>query len=297
MNENPGQTPVAPSTSTASRVEELSRRIESVLSKPVAGPPDPLPNAPLVTRPGPVPELRDVPQRAVRKAATPVPAGLSPPTPAPPPHLAQPGGLLEYAQMLRRRKWLLALTVILGGIIGLVVLLPQTPVFRAETTIEVLDMNTGIVGMKDGFSANNPTDATNLQTQVEIIGSASLQQRVVAKLVSSERTIEQPVDRLEKLRRVLNLPSKPLMSKEDILKDTSAGIAASASASNRIIRVDCDSSNPKVAADYVNTLADEFINERLESHWQATQRTSEYLTKQLEELKVRLMASEDALQG
>ena len=297
MNENPGQTPVAPSTSTASRVEELSRRIESVLSKPVAGPPDPLPNAPLVTRPGPVPELRDVPQRAVRKAATPVPAGLSPPTPAPPPHLAQPGGLLEYAQMLRRRKWLLALTVILGGIIGLVVLLPQTPVFRAETTIEVLDMNTGIVGMKDGFSANNPTDATNLQTQVEIIGSASLQQRVVAKLVSSERTIEQPVDRLEKLRRVLNLPSKPLMSKEDILKDTSAGIAASASASNRIIRVDCDSSNPKVAADYVNTPADEFINERLESHWLATQRTSEYLTKQLEELKVRLMASEDALQG
>ncbi len=51
-----------------------------------------------------------------------------------------------------------------------------------------------------------------------------------------------------------------------------------------------------MAADYANTLAEEFISERLESHWQATQRTSEYLTRQLEELKVRLVASEDELQ-
>ena len=70
-----------------------------------------------------------------------------------------------------------------------------------------------------------------------------------------------------------------------------------ASSASRIIRIDCDSSNPRVAADYANTLAEEFINERLESHWQATQRTSEYLTRQLEELKVRLVASEDELQS
>ena len=60
--------------------------------------------------------------------------------------------------------------------------------------------------------------------------------------------------------------------------------------------MDCDSANPKVAADYVNALAEEFINERMESHWQATQKTGEYLTRQMEELKVKLVASEDELQ-
>ena len=204
-------------------------------------------------------------------------------------------GLLEYWRMMRRRKWILALCMCLGGVAGLLYTLPQIPVYRATTTIEVLDMNTGITGLKDGGNSDVAGE-TNLQTQVDILGSGSLQDRVVKRLVASEKVIEQPVDRLEKWRRVLNLPAKPKLSKEEILRSTSDGINAFATSASRIIRVDCDSSNPKVAADYVNALAEEFINERLESHWEATQKTSEYLTRQLEELKVRLVASEDELQ-
>ncbi len=209
----------------------------------------------------------------------------------------QQGGILEYVRMLRRRKWLLALSMVLGGAAGLLYTLPQTPVYRASTTIEVLDMNSGIVGLKDGSSSPGLMEETNLQTQVDILGSSTLQDRVVRKLASSEKTIEQPVDRLAKWRVLLNLPKKEMLSKEDILGATAAGITVSPSSASRIIRIDCDSSNPKVAADYVNTLAEEFINERLEAHWQATQRTSDYLTRQLEELQVRLVKSEDELQN
>jgi len=207
------------------------------------------------------------------------------------------GGLVEYWRMLRRRKWLLALATILGGAIGLLVTLPQTPVYQATTTIEVLDMNGGIVGLKDGNNSEGLVEETNLQTQVDILGSSTLQGRVIHRLASSEKTIEQPVDRMARWRKVLNLPPAPEQSKEEILGSTAAGINVTASSASRIIRIDCDSSNPRVAADYANTLAEEFINERLESHWQATQRTSEYLTRQLEELKVRLVASEDELQS
>jgi len=209
---------------------------------------------------------------------------------------AEPGGLVEYWRMMRRRKWVLALTAILGGIGGLLYTLPQTPVYQATTTIEVLDMNAGIVGVKDGSDSNSDMEATNLQTQVDILGSNTLQERVIHRLVSSEKTIEQPVDRLSRWRAVLNLPGAPQLSKEEILRSTADGVNVTATSASRIIRVDCDSSNPKVAADYANALAEEFINERLESHWQATQKTSEYLTRQLEELKVRLVASEDDLQ-
>ncbi len=330
MSEHARHAPQSPANShapsTTERVLELSRRLEAGLDpiptrqeweaqtveaphvearQPAAD----IPAAPKVPPAGHenLPAMgRRVTDRAIAGYQTPhlqLPHPLAPFSTLPgsqsvtSPQTAHPGGLLEYWQMLRRRKWLLVLTVILGGIVGLLVLLPQTPVFRASTTIEVLDMNSGITGLKDGSTGPNPTEATNLQTQVDIIGSATLQQRVVARLIASEKTIEQPVDRLEKWRRVLNLPAKPLLSKQDILNGTAGGITANASSSSRIIRVDCESSNPKVAADYVNTLAEEFISERLESHWQATQRTSEYLTKQLEELKVRLMASEDALQN
>ena len=205
-------------------------------------------------------------------------------------------GFLEYWRMMRRRKWVLVLCTILGGIGGLLDTLPQTPVYRATTTIEVLDMDTGLTAFKSDAGSENVASETNMQTQVDIIGSSSLQERVVRRLVASEKTIEQPVDRLAKWRRLLNLPEKPKLSKEEILRVTSEGVNATPTTGSRIIRVDCDSANPKVAADYVNALAEEFINERMESHWQATQKTGEYLTRQMEELKVKLVASEDALQ-
>ena len=171
-----------------------------------------------------------------------------------------PSGLVEYWGMLRRRKWLLALMMILGAAGGLLFTLPQTPVYQATTTIEVLDMNSGVVGLKDGNASPGLVEETNLQTQVDILGSATLQSRVIHKLVASEKTIEQPVDRMERWRHLLNLPARPVMSREDILGSTAAGISVSASSASRIIRIDCDSSNPKVAADYANTLAEEFIN-------------------------------------
>jgi len=79
-------------------------------------------------------------------------------------------------------------------------------------------------------------------------------------------TIEQPVDRLSRWRAVLNLPGLRSYRKKEILRSTADGVNVTATSASRIIRVDCDSSNPKVAADYANALAEEFINERLESH-------------------------------
>lgn len=275
MNENDGQNPTPPAEQPASlasgRIDQLRRRIE-------AG--------------GALPTNR-------RRSDLP---GLNYSSAAAQPHLQPshtgPEGFLEYWRMLRRRKWMLALTMILGGIAGLLFTLPQTPVYQASTTLEVLDMSNPIVGIKEtNNSDSSAAPETNLQTQVDILGSGTLQNRVIHKLVSSEKTIEQPIDRLAKWRKVLNLPQKDKLSKEEILRQTSEGVNVSATSLSRIIRIDVDSSNPRVAADYANTLAEEFIDERLESHWQATQRTSDWLTRQLEELKVRLVASEDELQA
>ncbi len=260
-------------SSTTSRVEELARRIEASATAPVVRPMVP-------------PARRQT--------------DFGPPAPAAHDNGGQsgdssPGGLVEYWHMLRRGKWWIVFAAVVGGIGGLLFTLPQTPVYRAGATIEVLDMGSGSIGAKDA-PIEADVAAANLQTQVEILQSGTLQDRVIHKLANSEKQIEQPVDRMAKWRKVLRLPQKPVQSREDILIGTSGGLNVQASSSSRIIHVDCESSNPNVAADYVNALAEEFINERMESHWQATQRTSEYLTRQLEELKAKLVASQDELQ-
>src|SRR5262249_40263045 len=48
------------------------------------------------------------------------------------------GGLLEYWRILRRRKGMLLLSVFLGGLVGFLVTLPQTPIYQAKGVVEIL---------------------------------------------------------------------------------------------------------------------------------------------------------------
>ena len=52
-----------------------------------------------------------------------------------------------------------------------------------------------------------------------------------------------------------------------------------------------------MAADFANTLVDEFIQKSLDDRLKTTERTGEWLTKQLDDLKIKLERSEDALQS
>ena len=69
------------------------------------------------------------------------------------------------------------------------------------------------------------------------------------------------------------------------------------SGTNRIVDVSTDSTNPQIAADFVNTLAEEFIEQNLEARWKSTEHTGEWLTKQLQDLKIKLEKSEEQLQS
>jgi uncharacterized protein involved in exopolysaccharide biosynthesis len=65
----------------------------------------------------------------------------------------------------------------------------------------------------------------------------------------------------------------------------------------RIVEIYCDSVDPKLAAEYANAMAQEYITDSMESRWRATQNTGEWLTRQIEDLKIKLEKSEDELQN
>lgn len=206
-------------------------------------------------------------------------------------------GFEQYWVILKRRKWSLLLMTVIGSVGGILYTLPQQPVYEARTSIEVLDNNEPMMALKDpGGSSGNFVTETNLQTQVSILQSASLEKRVVGKLEGTAMQLPAPNDRYESWRKLFNLPSSRQTDRNDLIAATAGGVSIKALPTNRIIEIACDSPNPKLAALYANTLASEFIDERLESHWQATQHASEWLTRQLNELKIKLERSEDELQ-
>ncbi|MDW8129033.1 MAG: polysaccharide biosynthesis tyrosine autokinase [Bryobacterales bacterium] len=211
-------------------------------------------------------------------------------------------GLLEYWYLLRRRKGTLILAAILGALVGVLVTVPQTPVYQARTTLEIQALNEDFLNMRQV----SPVDQTggrsyglsDIPTQVRLIQSATLIERVVQKLkAASPADLGLQTGRISAWRRALNLPQPPSKTAyEEALALAAGAIRVRSDEETRIVEILCDSTDPKVAAAFANALADEYIRENLESRWNMAQRTGEWLARQLEDMRIKLERSEDALQ-
>jgi capsular exopolysaccharide synthesis family protein len=63
----------------------------------------------------------------------------------------------------------------------------------------------------------------------------------------------------------------------------------------RLIELSCESSSPEVAAQFLNSMAAEFVEDASRSRMQTAQRTAEWLAGQIEETKSRVQESEEKL--
>lgn len=211
------------------------------------------------------------------------------------------GGLIEYWRILRRRKGTLILISGLGLLLAILVTLPQTPVYQAKTTLEILELNQDFMNMKtvqqvaDGGTSNLMTD---IQTQIKILQSESLIDRVVASLKAKDVSeLGRGKSRISAWRRALNLPEPSGADAQTAaLKMAQREMKVRASGQTRIVEILVDSTDAKLATDFANRLTQEYIEQNMDARWKMSQRTGEFLAKQIDETRVKLERSEDALQ-
>ena len=216
---------------------------------------------------------------------------------------ADSGGLLEYWQILRRHKGAIVLIAFLGGLLGFLRTLPQTPIYQARTSLEIQGINEDFLQMRNV----NPTSAGSnsyypeydIQTQVKIIQSQTLIERVLKRLKLENRPfVLNDASRLSAWRKALGLSQPPPLSLRDqALAMASSNLKVRAQANTRLLEVLCDSTDPQLAADFANTLTSEFIEQNLEARWQTTQHTGEWLTRQMGDVRIKLEKSEEQLQS
>ena len=219
---------------------------------------------------------------------------------SPRPDDASPNFLLEYWRILRRRKGTLILIASAVTLLAVLVTLPQTPIYRAKTTIEVQDMNQDFLNMKQVTVVNETGPASgvsDIQTQILILQSASLSSRVTAKLSKGLPGPASQPGRVSAWRRALNLPEPPAgQVRNQALAMAAASASVSQNRETRIVSISSDSTDASIAAAYANTLASEYIESNMEARWHATQKTGEWLQRQLEDMRIKLERSEDSLQ-
>src|SRR6185437_3940049 len=153
-------------------------------------------------------------------------------------------GLIDYWRILRRHRGIWIVFAFAGALLGLLIALPQTPVYRARTSVEILELNDNFLNFKQ-VSPVSQTNATletaDIQTQMKILQSESLLARVVAKMHKTTPTPEAS-GRISAWRKVLNLSEPSRGDAVDlVLKNVAKSVTVHASGQTRIIAVNVDS--------------------------------------------------------
>ena len=94
-------------------------------------------------------------------------------------------GLLKYWHTLVRHKVAIASASFAGLVLGFLVGIPMKPVYRASTTLEVLNVNEDFMNMKMTQASVPGADSDNLseeETQSTLLQSSELLDRVIEKM-------------------------------------------------------------------------------------------------------------------
>ena len=203
------------------------------------------------------------------------------------------GQWLQYWDMLKRRKLTLLVTSLCAVCIAFVVSLYQTPLYMATATLEI--QNTASAEPFEGISFMNNYDPYLRQTQIQLLTSGALQERVYAKLSGAPGSLSAP-NPLGTVRDRLHLPFAGHTSNwEEGIAVASGSVQVAPVKDSRIVHLVSQSTLPQAAAAYVNTLAEQFIEQNHEDKWAVYQSTGAWLTRAQQELKAKLEESEQRL--
>jgi polysaccharide biosynthesis transport protein len=207
--------------------------------------------------------------------------------------------LFEYWNKLQKRKFAILACIAVGVLGGLIFSLFQTPLYRTRTSLEVDDLNENFQNLKDQDpTASGGAAESYFQTQIKVLQSRDMVERVIAKLHLADRIAENDKKSFwsKWTRRRSEDDRQSAVRQEELLAMVQQHLTVQAWGQTRMAEIFYEDRDPQLAADFANTLVSEFISQSRESRWEATQGTAEWLTGHLNTLKKNLETSENQLQ-
>lgn len=198
------------------------------------------------------------------------------------------------------RYWgLLVILIILGAAGGVASVVFDSPVYKARVMLEVQGINEAWLRNSIDSATSFDSNDVNIQTHIQLLRGGPFL-RVVFERLQTESVPLAPVgtDIFSRLRQRFRPSTQdPMQYVKQGLEVALGSFDARPIARTRLIELICDSTSPEIASQFLNTIAAEFSEESLRSRLKNSQTTSEWLSSQIEETKVRLQESEERLQS
>jgi len=229
---------------------------------------------------------------------------------------AEPEGvdLREILSILRRRIGVIVGCAAIIMALGAVYTFQLTPRYTAQSSLMLEQQKLQLLDIKNVLSGGDPGNGM-IATQVELINSPSIAEKVAAKLhLESEPefnpTLPQPArfDPWGWLRsNFMSLFASASGSEvakgeprqltpQEIAPAVAGRILVTNDGISYIIKIRAQSENPELAAKIANAYIDVYLNDQLEAKFDATRRASAWLNEHLTDLREKVLAAERAVQ-
>ncbi|HSR07527.1 MAG TPA: polysaccharide biosynthesis tyrosine autokinase [Bryobacteraceae bacterium] len=191
--------------------------------------------------------------------------------------------LAHYLWILRRQAWKIAAFVVATLLGTLIVSLRLTPIYESTVSVDIdRQVPTGVLGEEATRSATNDADQF-IATQVKLIESDSVLRPVVDKYrlrQVEDDALEEAVD-----HSATSLEAPVILKRLKITRPPNT----------YILQISYRSSNRQLAADVANEIALSYLAHTYRIRYQATANLSDFMERQLEELKAKMEKSSAAV--
>jgi polysaccharide biosynthesis transport protein len=206
--------------------------------------------------------------------------------------------LREYMRVLIKRKWTVLGCLATIFTVVAIASLKMVPIYEAAGSIAINKPDSSLVNFKDssGGAVDYSDPSTDMDTEVAILQSDLLALQVIKTLNLDKmpefggRPGNAPVD---------NLAPDPLQS--DSARSTAllgafrGGLRVALKPNTRVVEIHYVSPNPQLAAAIVNTLVSTYIEQNFKTKFESTMQASEWLSKQLIDLQIKVETSQEKL--
>jgi len=248
-----------------------------------------------------------------------LPAYYNPSSDAPPPYLGQPEeedrvSLLDYWRVIIKRRWVIISFTSAALLITAIATWKATPIYRATIKLQIDPEQQNVLPFKEALEPGSTYAQSQeyLQTQFKVLESKSLAERVIKAMnldsnpaflaelngMGNSKTLRWVretfglTEKAEDLSDTLSLEERRLVR---LVKVFGENLTTSPIRNSRLVDVNFEARDPKLAAEVANTLAKEYIGMNFETKYNATNAASDFLSGKLVDLKARVEKSEEEL--
>jgi len=212
--------------------------------------------------------------------------------------LSQESALGEYVRILVKRKWTVIVCLVTIFSVVAIASLKMTPIYEASGSIEINKPDSGLVNFNNSPTFNvDYYDPTELETEVMILQSDLLALQVVKELALDRRP--EFGGKTTALPSTLDLAPDPLQADTGrttaILSGFRGNLKVALSPNTHIIKVSFRSPDKDLTQTVVNTLMSTYAENNFKSRFDSTMQASDWLSKQLVDLQMKVETSQEKL--